>query len=456
MRKAMVLGVAMVVLPLQAAVIGMNVPVKPLTAERIRAEVPKAEQAAWLGYLQRSAEQMAADKAALAKEREGLGEVPGLPKQGSNGRAMKLHEAPAYYKTDEARRVGEIVLSFQTPAGGWSKNLLMDGPRLKGQSYVTGNLAPASAEGEEGKPADFDKPKDPGWHYVGTLDNDATNTELHFLVELSAAWPGHEGDVFRAGFLRGVEYLLHAQYPNGGWPQVWPLEGGYHDAVTFNDDAEVESAETLTRVAEGKAIESEDYSFVPETVRARAKAAVAKALDCVLKAQVRVAAAPPTSQKRDMGHPDSRGVLTVWAQQYDPLTLEPSSARNYEVPALSSGESASAMAYLMSLPKPSAAVMRAVEAADAWFEANKIMGYAFVGGRGTPGGRHLEKQDGAGPIWARYYSLNTGKPIFGDRDKTIHDDVAEISLERRNGYAWYSGGEAKVLEGYAGWVKGTK
>ena len=38
-----------------------------------------------------------------------------------------------------------------------------------------------------------------------------------------------------------------------------------------------------------------------------------------------------------------------------------------------------------------------------------------------------------------------------DRDRSIHDDVNAISLERRNGYAWFSNGPAKVLEAYARW-----
>jgi PelA/Pel-15E family pectate lyase len=69
------------------------------------------------------------------------------------------------------------------------------------------------------------------------------------------------------------------------------------------------------------------------------------------------------------------------------------------------------------------------------------------------GGRQLKAKDGAGPIWARYYSVTTEKPIFGDRDKTLHDDVNELSLERRNGYAWYGNGEQKTVEGYAAWAK---
>ncbi len=446
MRTLAALAVV-VLLPLHAAVIGTNTPVTPLTADRIRAELPASRQRAWLDYLQRSAAQMAADKAALAAERTGLTDLPPLPRQGFSGRALRLHADPAFYRSDDARRTGDILLSFQTPAGGWSKNLAFDAPRLHGQSYTTGNLAPTPE-----MPGDFDQPKDPSWHYVGTLDNDATNTELRFLAELSAALPGHDGDAYRAAALRGYQYLLRSQYPNGGWPQVWPLEGGYHDAITFNDDAVIESAETLAKVASGARVTVpaegsdassstiEDYTFVPAALRQQARLAARRATDLVLRAQLRVPA------------PNGHGtVLTVWAQQYDPLTLIPVSARNYEMPALSSGESASAMAYLMSLPHPSPTIVRAVNAAAAWFDSAKIMGYVWSGGRGTPGGRHLEAVPGAGPLWARYYSLTTGKPIFGDRDKSIHDDVMDISPERRNGYAWYGSGESRVLADYATW-----
>jgi PelA/Pel-15E family pectate lyase len=107
--------------------------------------------------------------------------------------------------------------------------------------------------------------------------------------------------------------------------------------------------------------------------------------------------------------------------------------------------------YLMQLPHPSSAVVGAIHAGVKWLKAAEIMGQAWVGGRGTAGGRHLEAKLGAGPIWARYYSISTGLPIFGDRDKTIHDDVSELSLERRNGYAWYSAGPQQALDSYAVW-----
>jgi PelA/Pel-15E family pectate lyase len=100
-------------------------------------------------------------------------------------------------------------------------------------------------------------------------------------------------------------------------------------------------------------------------------------------------------------------------------------------------------------------VIAAINAGVAWLKAAAIMGQEWVGGRGTPGGRHLEAKAGAGPIWARYYSISTGLPVFGDRDKTIHDDVSELSLERRNGYAWYSAGPQQALDAYAVWSKTT-
>jgi PelA/Pel-15E family pectate lyase len=81
------------------------------------------------------------------------------------------------------------------------------------------------------------------------------------------------------------------------------------------------------------------------------------------------------------------------------------------------------------------------------------MGYVYAGGRGTPGGRKLTEKEGAGPLWSRYYSMTTGKPIFGDRDKTIHDDLMDISLERRNGYGWYGEAPKHALAQYAEWKK---
>ena len=59
----------------------------------------------------------------------------------------------------------------------------------------------------------------------------------------------------------------------------------------------------------------------------------------------------------------------------------------------------------------------------------------------------------AGPLWPRYSEIGTDRPLFGDRDLTIHDDVNEISAERRNGYGWFTDGPKRTLDHYTTWAK---
>jgi PelA/Pel-15E family pectate lyase len=131
--------------------------------------------------------------------------------------------------------------------------------------------------------------------------------------------------------------------------------------------------------------------------------------------------------------------------------LQPASARNYEMPSATSSESGTIVLFLMQLPAPTANEVAAVHAAAVWFEKTKIEGKAFrVVGTES---RKLVDAPGGGPIWSRYYEIGTDRPIFGDRDKSIHDDVNEISRERRKGYAWFKDTAKRVLEHYAKWAK---
>ena len=176
----------------------------------------------------------------------------------------------------------------------------------------------------------------PIWSYLGTFDNDATTTELHFLAQAIHAADPVRSTRWRQSFDRGLGYILSAQYPHGGWPQVFPLEGGYHDAITYNDDAMTNLLVFLQQIADGKA----PFDFVTPTQRTEARAAIRRGLECLLATQIQV------GPRR-----------TAWGQQHDALTLQPTSARNYEMPAQASGESAGIVAYLMSLPDPSPAVV---------------------------------------------------------------------------------------------------
>lgn len=401
-------------------VIGQMTPAEPITKDRIAA-LPVGQQRAWNVYLDRSVALMAADKAALAAERQGLAEIPAPPPPGkSGGSGMDAKQDAGFYAKPEARRVADNIVSFQTPAGGWGKNVDRDAPvRLKGQHYVEVEHLAANARSAG---------DDENWAYVGTIDNNATTSELRFLARVQAALPGAEGDKYRESFLKGIRYLLNAQFPNGGWPQIYPLQGGYHDALTFNDDALSSVVGVLADVARHQG----DYAFVSEALATEARTACNKAIQLILRTQVVV-----------------DGKRTVWGQQHDALTLAPVGARNFEPAALSSDESADLLLFLMKQAGRSPSVTAAINDGAAWLKAHAIYGFVFERG---PDDRKLVAKPGAGPLWSRYYDIQTGKPIFGDRDRSIHTDLREISQERRTGYSWYNNGPAKALATYDKWV----
>lgn len=410
----------------RAAVIGTNPPATPLTEARIAA-LPPAEQDPWRAYLRHSAELRRADQQSLARELKAAGLPEALLPPGTHGAGHRMlgHES-GWYGGGEARRMADNVASFQTPAGGWSKNFdPTDHPRRPGEGYSHDNNSQFLTADDNDRPADL------RWNYIGTFDNDATTTELRFLAKVAVQADEKTGAAWRAAFRRGLAYIYTAQYPNGGWPQVFPLDGGYHDEITFNDNAMINVVELLRDVAAGEG----DFAWLAGNERQQAATAEGRARQCILHCQVVVA-----------------GQRTAWCQQYDEVTLAPASARNYEMPALSSGESAGIVTYLMSLPAPSAEVVAAVHGAARWLEKTALYNVTW---KPAPdkSGRALLVAPGHGPFWPRYAEIGSNRPLFGDRDKTIHDRVEEISTERRNGYAWYGDGPKRVLEHYQKWAR---
>jgi PelA/Pel-15E family pectate lyase len=297
------------------------------------------------------------------------------------------------------------VVACQSVAGAWTK----------GNNYTLTN-PPA-------KKADI-------WS-DGTFDNNATIFELRFLALVNAA-DSHapHAAVWRKAFLRGLHYIFAAQYPNGGFPQVYPLAGGYHDNITFNDNATVNVLELLREVAAGKP----EFKFVPARLRQEAGRRMERGVQCILATQIKAA----------------DGRRTAWCQQHDALTLQPAAARNFEPIGVCTMDSASLAQFLMSLPHPSPEIVGAVDDATAWFRRTSIQNITWS--RFTNDAR-VVVMPGAPPLWARIYELDTDKPIFGDRDRTIHYAVSEISDERRLGYHWYGPWPAGALERYDVWRK---
>jgi len=324
-----------------------------------------------------------------------------------------LDQPAAWYASDEAVRIADLVRLYQRTTGGWSKNTDMALP-----------LDAAGRAAVESAKRDTDS----------TIDNGATTTQLRFLALVYAA---ARHDRLREAFLRGFDYLLAAQYPNGGWPQYFPLRADYSRHITFNDDAMVHVTEVLRDAAAGRA----PYAFVDSARRARAAEAVLRGVTVILAAQIRV-----------------QGRLTAWCAQHDEVTLEPRKARTYEHPSLSGRESVGIASFLMSIPKPDAAVVAAVDAAAAWLREVKLEGLRVEDrpDPALPGGfdRVVVKDPAAPPIWARFYEIGTNRPIFSGRDSVIRYDMAEIEHERRVNYSWYGSWPAALLDTeYPAWKR---
>ena len=409
-----------VVATANAHIIGTNIPAMPLTAERV-ADLP-----AWKAYLEKSVRQRQADQDFLHAEMKTAGLTHAIaPSKSASPRGTPLDRSASWYSSEAARRIARNVATFQTPAGGWSKHTdFTQHPRARGELFAGDSNSKFIIAN------DFDKPAEVNWSYIGTFDNGATITELRFLAKVISAKATNDTLALKKCFQQGLDYIFAAQFPNGGWPQVWPLQGGYHDAVTFNDDAFLNIISFLRDVSLG----GKEFSFVSTGAREQAESSCRRGLECLLAAQV-----------------VANGHRTVWPQQCDPLTLQPCAARNYEMPSLASSESATLTLFLMQLPQPDEKIVAAVHAAAAWFEKTKIDGKEFKSEGSL--GRTLHDAPGAGPLWSRYYEIGTDKPVFGDRDKSIHDDVNEISRERRKGYGWFKDTGSRVAQHYAKWVK---
>src|SRR5882672_10587746 len=262
-----------------AGIIGTNPPAVPLTSERV-SSLPAERRRIWQEYLRRSERQLQADQTFFFTElKKHEVKTPIAPPPATRESRLRLDQPIASYAQPENVRIADILLSFQTPAGGWSKNIDFTlHRRAPGELFALGNTSAYLTK------VDNDVPQDMNWNYVGTFDNDGTTTPLRFLSKVVSAAGGTNDSPYRAAFLRGIDYIFAAQYPDGGWPQVWPLQGGYHDAITYNDGAMVTVLQLLRDVADG----TNDLGFVPTLTRKRAAECIERGLKCILDTQILV------------------------------------------------------------------------------------------------------------------------------------------------------------------------
>ena len=328
-----------------------------------------------------------------------------------------MDQDDAYFKTDEARCIVDNIASWQNDNGGWWKAYDPAIPR-------PADIAPAAAHLADAN----DQTND--WLKTSTFDNGATISEMRILARAHRL----TGDPKSAqSFERGMKFIFDSQYPHGGWPQRFPLEDNYGRLITFNDRLMVNILELLRDVAEGK----EDFAFISQEQRQRAKEAFDRGIDAILKCQI---------QGKD-------GSLTAWCQQHDEKTFAPAKARSYELPSISAFESADITLLLMRLENPDERVRKAIEGAVAWYEKTRITGKRYdktLDANGKTTDRVLS-DDPSGVLWARFYDLETGRPFFANRDGTKTENYSEVLQERRAGYMWFGPFGQKVLAEYPKW-----
>jgi PelA/Pel-15E family pectate lyase len=329
-----------------------------------------------------------------------------------------IHPLPGHprFAPTDLREIADNILLFQKENGGWAKNYDVFAVLTPGQKD---SVAAAKKETNT------------------TFDNGSTYNQI---AALATAWVALRDPRYKAAALRGLEFILRAQYGNGGWPQYYPLRNDYSRCITFNDGAYEGIMRLLKDIRDG----APQYAFIDEPLRKKLNTAFEKAMECIFRTQI-----------ADMGRP------TAWCQQYDARTLQPAWARKFEPPSICNRESADLVLFLMSIDHPDMRIRAAVENAVAWFRASRIYNTRV---RTIPADRMVTPfrisvtdkvvvtDSAAPPIWTRYYELKTHVPIFCNRDSKIVYSLAEVLRERRDGYGWYTYGPQQVLDQYAAWL----
>ncbi|MBN2326235.1 MAG: hypothetical protein JXR73_03705 [Candidatus Omnitrophica bacterium] len=210
----------------------------------------------------------------------------------------------------------------------------------------------------------------------GTFDDDVTQGATRYLLAL---WKESHEQKFLTSVERCAQFMIDAQYENGGWPQAYPLGKGYSRYITLNDDAMMDVIRTL-------------FLLYHELGDQRYYDAAVRGADCLLQLQ---------------GAPPQAG----WAQQFTPEG-KPAPARRFEPVGLTSAESIGALRLLLEvyLETGDKKYLKAGPPAFEWLQASIL-----------PNGK-----------LARLYQYGDNRPIYSTEEGEI---VYDVSLARP-GYSW--------------------
>ncbi len=328
-----------------------------------------------------------------AKRSEVWVQPPGTPRVGRTFLELWRTTGDNTY-LEYAKNAADALIEGQLASGGWDYRIDFDAEGRTRWYYRVDSLA--------GEPRN-------GRRSISTFDDNTTQEATRLLIEVDAVI-GFSDERIHNAALAALALHMDAQFPNGAWPQRYPLSSGYGGYYTFNDN-------TINDCIDVMLLAWETY---------RDDRYLASALDggdFIILSQI---------------DPPQAG----WAQQYD-HELSPAWARAFEPRAVCSSVTLRNIATLIDLytrtnesrfldPIPAAMEWlngSVVEVPEEYFAIRKIPSYE----RG----------------WARFYEIGTNQPLFGDRDGEVHYTFAEISEERQRGYSWYRPATTNVFEKYA-------
>lgn len=350
---------------------------------------------------------LAACAAPAGAEAEAAGSAKGLPLDGFEDAIhhwqLKRGDDYARYDDGDVEAIADNILLLQRAHGGWVQN------RDPLQVMSAADVAELIAERSDGR---------------GSFDNRNVFTQIEYLMGAFALTSDKR---YRDGAARGLDYLIGHQFEScGGWPHTVPAETDYQGRITVADEVFSGPLILLRRITEAKA----PFDSFDAEARGKAKAALARGEDCLLRLQVR-----------------QGDTLAGWAGQYDPVTLAPMGGRKFELTAMVSQESVAIVKYLMTIRDPSPEVIASVTGAARWLKAVQIDGvrletveldetasYDFHNAKFD---RRLTKDAEAPPLWARFYDIADNSVVLANRDGVRVERYDQIHPERRTGYSWY-------------------
>ncbi len=283
---------------------------------------------------------------------------------------------------EHARAAARALVRGQLCSGGWDYLIEFDPAKRSQYQYRSDNNCADDRRG------------------VSNLDDNVTQAAVRVLMRVDRALDFKDAPIHEAA-LFALDKLIAAQYPIGAWPQRFrqPPDPAKFPVLRASYPASWE------RKWPGADYQNH-YTFNDNSI--------ADAIDMMLEA-ARIYKDPRYRQSAEKGGqfillaqmPDPQ---PAWAQQYD-AAMHPAWARVFEPPSVTGGESQGIMRILMTLYR---------ETGDRKYLEPIPRALDYLKRSIVPrGNQEIFRRIEPGPVLARFYELQTNKPLYATKGTRI-------------------------------------